>query len=352
MSAEYDAKGMPFRRMGSSGLRIPLFSFGGWLTLGETVVGDPVKELIKTAFEHGINMFDTAEGYADGNAEIELGRVIKELGLRRSDLVITTKLFWGGSGPNDMGLSRKHVVEGTKKCLERLQMDYVDVIFAHRPDPTVPMEEVVRAFNFVIDQGWAFYWATSEWSAQQIEEAHHMATKLHLAGPIAEQCEHHMLNRERAEKEYAPLYKHYSLGTTDYSPLACGLLTGKYNEGIPAGSRLDTHKDFFKDTLEVLHSDEGKRRIEKVKALTEFAQKELGCSVSQLALAWLAVNPNTSTVILGASKPWQLIENLKALDVIPKLTPAVLENIDKILDNKPKPQTTWGRPGLDKLGRL
>ncbi|KAI0931644.1 hypothetical protein AcW2_000488 [Taiwanofungus camphoratus] len=351
---EYDSKGMPFRRLGPSGLRVPVFSLGGWLTLGGTVVGDPVKDIIKTAFDHGINMFDTAEAYAAGNSEIEMGRVIRELGLRRTDLVITTKLFWGlqRNNPNGMGLSRKHIIEGTKSALERLQMDYVDVLFAHRPDPTVPMDEVVRAFNFVIDQGWAFYWATSEWSAQQIEEAYHVADKLNLIPPIAEQCKHHMLHRERPEKEYAPLYKKYQIGTTVFSALASGLLTGKYNNGIPPGSRYDNHKDFFKNVIESLDEEEGRQQIEKVKTLSAFAEKELGCSVTHLALAWVAVNPNTSTVILGASRPEQVVDNLKALDVIPKLTPDVLAKIEQILGNKPEPESTWGRPALDRFGRL
>jgi voltage-dependent potassium channel beta subunit len=225
---EFDPKGMPFRRLGPSGLRVPVFSLGAWLTLGGTVIGDPVKDIIKVAYENGINMFDTAEGYAKGHSEIEVGRVIKELGYRRSDLIITTKLFFGTrSGPNDTGLSRKHIIEGTQASLERLGLDYVDVIFAHRPDYSTPIEEIVRAFNYVIEKGWAFYWATSEWSAHDIEEAYHVADKLNLIPPIAEQCQHHMFHRERPEKEYAPIYKKYAIGTTVWSALASGLLTGK-----------------------------------------------------------------------------------------------------------------------------
>ncbi|TFK40821.1 voltage-gated potassium channel beta-2 subunit [Crucibulum laeve] len=348
---EFDPKGMPFRRLGPSGLRVPLFSLGGWLTLGGTVLGDPVKEIIKTAFENGINMFDTAEAYAKGKSEQEMGRVIKELGLRRTDLIITTKLFWGlRSGPNDGGLSRKHIIEGTKESLARLQLDYVDVIFAHRPDSNVPMEEIVRAFNFVIEQGWAFYWATSEWSAREIEEAHHVATKLNLIGPIAEQCQHNMFHRERPEKEYDPLYKKYGLGTTVFSALASGLLTGKYNNGIPEKSRFATH-EMFKSTVESLQKPEGQEKIRKVKELTALAE-ELGSTPTALALAWVAKNPNTSTVILGASSPEQVLENLKALEVLPKLTAEVVEKIEKILANKPDPVPSFGRPKLDLFGRL
>lgn len=350
---EFDPKGMPFRRLGPSGLRVPVFSLGGWLTLGGTVIGDPVKEIIKTAFDHGINMFDTAEVYADGNSEKEMGRVIKELGFRRTDLIITTKLYWGHrQNPNGTGLSRKHIIEGTKASLERLGLDYVDVLFAHRPDISVPMEETVRAFNFVIEKGWAFYWATSEWSAREIEEAYHVADKLGLIPPIAEQCQHHMFHRERPESEYAPIYKKYQIGTTVWSALASGLLTGKYNNGIPEGSRYDNHKDLFKNTIQSLNEEEGMRKLEKVRALTELAEKELGCTTAQLALAWVAVNPNTSTVILGASKPEQVVENLKAIEVLPKLTPEVLAKIEAILDNKPADLPTFGRPALDKFGRL
>ncbi|KAI0724769.1 Aldo keto reductase [Fomitopsis betulina] len=353
MPLEYDSKGMPFRRLGPSGLRVPVFSLGGWLTLGGTVKGDPVKDIIKIAYDNGINMFDTAEVYADGNSEREMGRVIKELDLRRTDLVITTKLFWGHKNhPNGTGLSRKHIIEGTQLSLDRLGLDYVDVIFAHRPDSSVPMDEIVRAFNYVIEKGWAFYWATSEWSAREIEEAYHVADTLGLQGPIAEQCQHHMFHRERPEGEYAPLYRKYGLGTTVFSALASGLLTGKYNNGIPAGSRFENHADFFKNTINSLNEEEGLKKIEKVKTLTAFAEKELGCTVAQLALAWVAINPNTSTVILGASRPEQVVENLKALELIPKLTPAVLEKIEEILQNKPAPTPTFGRPALDKFGRL
>ncbi|KAG6864251.1 hypothetical protein C0991_011071 [Blastosporella zonata] len=349
---EFDPKNMPFRRLGPSGLRVPVFSLGGWLTFGGSVVGDPVKDIIKTAFDAGINMFDTAEAYAGGKSELEMGRVIKELGLRRTDLVITTKLFWGlRKGPNDGGLSRKHIIEGTKESLERLGLDYVDVLFAHRADSTVPMEETVRAFNYVIDKGWAFYWATSEWSAREIEEAHHVADKLGLQGPIAEQCQHHMFHRERPEKEYDPLYRKYGLGTTTWSSLASGLLTGKYNDGIPEGSRFATTA-MFKSTVESLQTEEGKEKIRKVRELTKLAAEELQTTPGALALAWVAKNPNTSTVILGATSPEQLKENLKAVEVLPRLTPEIMEKIEAILNNKPSPPVNYGRPVLDRFGRL
>ncbi|KAG7439752.1 Aldo/keto reductase [Guyanagaster necrorhizus] len=349
---EFDPKNMPFRRLGSSGLRVPLFSLGGWLTLGGTIIGDPVKDIIKTAFENGINMVDTAEAYAKGQSEMEIGRVVKELGIRRSDLVITTKLFWGlRTGPNDGGLSRKHIIEGTQEALARLQMDYVDVIFAHRCDVTVPMEEIVRAFNFVIEKGWAFYWATSEWSAREIEEAHHVASRLNLIAPIAEQCEHNMFHREKAEKEYIPLYKKYGLGTTAFSVLASGILTGKYNDGIPPGTRLSKPENGLDYMVKALNTPEGEAKIHKVRQLTKLAQEELQTTPAVLALAWVARNPNTSTVILGASRPEQVLENLKALAVLPRLTENIMAKIEDILDNKPGPLSTNGRPPLDKFGR-
>ncbi|KAH9831617.1 NADP-dependent oxidoreductase domain-containing protein [Rhodofomes roseus] len=352
-TVEFDAKGMPFRRLGPSGLRVPLFSLGGWLTLGGSVRGDPVREIIKTAFENGINMFDTAEGYAAGRSEEEMGRVIRELGLRRTDLVISTKLFWGPHEPqNNMGLSRKHIIEGTKESLQRLGLDYVDIIFAHRPDNTVPIEETVRAFNFVINQGWAFYWGTSEWSAREIEEAHHVADKLGLIAPVAEQCEHHMLHRDRPEGEYAPIYSKYGTGTTVFSALAGGLLTGKYNNGIPSDSRLAIQKEeWLQERAKSLGQPEGKAMLAKIRALADVAENDLGCKVSHLALAWIARNPNTSTVILGASKPEQIVDNLKALEVLPKLTPEIVEKVEGILGNKPAPLATWGRPPLDPFGR-
>ncbi|KAG5729853.1 putative voltage-gated potassium channel subunit beta [Termitomyces sp. T112] len=348
---EFNPKNMPFRRLGTSGLRVPLFSLGGWLTLGASLHGGLVKEIIKTAFDAGINMFDTAEAYAAGQSEVEMGRAMKELGLRRTDLVITTKLFWGiRTGPNDGGLSRKHIIEGTKESLRRLGMDYVDVIFAHRPDNTVPMEEIVRAFNYVIDKGWAFYWATSEWSALEIEEAYHVAEKLNLIPPIAEQCKHNMFHRERPEKEYEPLYKKYGLGTTTFSSLAAGLLTGKYNDGIPEGSRFAT-VEMFQRVASRLQQEEGKEEIRKVRELTKIAAEEPQTSPAALALAWVAKNPNTSTVILGASSAEQLKENLKALEVLPRLTPEIMEKIEAILNNKPSPPVNYGRPPLDPLGR-
>eukprot|EP01117_Protostelium_nocturnum_P000568 TRINITY_DN1063_c0_g1_i1.p1 TRINITY_DN1063_c0_g1~~TRINITY_DN1063_c0_g1_i1.p1 ORF type:complete len:304 (-),score=101.51 TRINITY_DN1063_c0_g1_i1:52-963(-) len=297
------------------------------------------------AFNNGINYFDTAEIYANGESEIEMGNALKELNWPRDEYVVSTKVFFGTGRkePNTRGLSRKHVVEGLKSSLKRLQLDYVDVVFAHRPDQATPMKEVVEAFTQVIrNLNLAYYWGTSEWSAQQIEEAIQIAEKYNLIAPVVEQPQYNAFTRQRFEVEYKSLFKKYSHGTTIWSPLASGLLTGKYNEGIPEGSRFHDNQEFFKDSIANLEKPEGKEKIEKVKKLTDVA-KRLDASVTQLALAWAAKNKNVSTVILGASKVEQLEENLKALALLPKLTPEIMEEIEKILDNTPKQPDSYGR---------
>ena len=226
---------MNYRYLGNSGLKVSALSFGAWVTFGDQIGEDIATELMKTAYEHGVNFFDNAEGYSGGKAEIMMGNIIKKLAWKRSDIVVSTKIFWGGEGPNDKGLSRKHVIEGTLAALERFQLDYVDLIFCHRPDPNTPIEETVRAMNYVLNQGMAFYWGTSEWSAEQIRQAHEIAKREHLIGPAMEQPQYNMLHRQRVETEYRPLYRDFKLGLTTWSPLASGILTGKYNDGIPTG---------------------------------------------------------------------------------------------------------------------
>jgi voltage-dependent potassium channel beta subunit len=328
---------MEYRNLGHSGLEISALSLGAWVTYGEQVGEDVAYECMKAALDAGVNFFDNAEAYGRGNAEIVMGNVIKKAGWRRSDLVISTKIFWGGRGPNNNGLSRKHIIEGTHASLQRLQMDYVDLIFCHRPDNRTPIEETVRAMNYVIDQGMAFYWGTSEWSAVQIMEAHAIARRLNLIPPLMEQPQYNMFHRERVEKEYVPLYKSIKLGTTIWSPLASGLLTGKYNQGIPEGTRitLPGYEWLMEDFKE-----QSQLNIEKVKQLLPIAEG-LGCSTAQLALAWCLKNPNVSTVITGASKPQQVVENMKALDFVDKLTEEVLERIETILGNKPEQEPEW-----------
>ncbi len=329
---------MEYRFLGASGLKVSALSLGAWVTYGEQVGEQIAYECMQAAYEAGVNFFDNAEAYADGNAEIVMGNVIKKAGWKRSDLVISTKIFWGGAGPNDKGLSRKHIIEGTYAALKRLQMEYVDLIFCHRPDMYTPIEETVRAMNHIINQGIAFYWGTSEWSAQQIMEAYGIARREHLIPPLMEQPHYNMFHRERVEAEYARLYKEIGLGTTIFSPLASGLLTGKYNQGIPEGTRVTL--EGYEWLRESFESEEAGRRIEKVKKLTSIAD-ELGCSMAQLALAWCLKNPNVSTVITGASRPKQVIENMKSLEVSEQLTNEVMERIESILDNKPEPVSDY-----------
>jgi voltage-dependent potassium channel beta subunit len=329
---------MQYRHLGSSGLRVSALSLGAWVTYGDQVGEEVADTCMKAALEAGVNFFDNAEAYAQGKAETIMGNVIKKNGWKRSDLVISTKIFWFGSGPNDRGLSRKHILEGTDGALQRLQMDYVDLIFCHRPDLHTPIEETVRAMNHVINQGKALYWGTSEWSARDIRQAYDIARQEHLIPPTMEQPQYHMFHRERVEVEYDRLYREIGLGTTIWSPLASGLLTGKYNDGVPDGSRLSLESyQWLRDNL---LNDEGQQRIEKVRRLTAIA-KELGATMAQLALAWCLVNPNVSTVITGASRAEQVTENMKALDLATKLSPELTEKIESILDNKPEPEKDW-----------
>ncbi|KAE8726471.1 putative voltage-gated potassium channel subunit beta [Hibiscus syriacus] len=292
---------MQYKNLGRSGLKVSQLSYGAWVTFGNQLDVKEAKSLLQCCKENGVNFFDNAEVYVNGRAEEIMGQAIRELGWKRSDVVVFTKIFWGGPGPNDKGLSRKHIVEGTKASLKRLDMDYVDVIYY----AYTPIEETVRAMNYVIDKGWAFYWGTSEWSAQQITEAWGVAERLDLVGPIVEQPEYNLLTRHKVESEYLPLYTNYGLGLTTWSPLASGVLTGKYRKGtVPPDSR-------------------------------QFAD-ELGVPLAQLAIAWCAANPNVSSVITGSTKESQVQENMKALDVIPLLTPAVMEKIEAVVQSKPK----------------
>lgn len=329
---------MEYRHLGNSGLKVSALSLGAWVTYGGQVGEDTAYECMTAAYEAGVNFFDNAEVYADGNAEIVMGNVIKRVGWKRSDLVISTKIFWGGKGPNDSGLSQKHIIEGTNASLKRLQMDYVDLIFCHRPDIRTPIEETVWAMNQVINQGKAFYWGTSEWNAQQITEAVGIARREHLIPPLMEQPQYNMFHRERVEKEYAPLYRQFGLGTTIWSPLASGLLTGKYNQGIPSGTRATL--DGYEWLRKKFESTEAQLQLEKVGKLIPLAE-EIGCTMAQLALAWCLKNPNVSTVITGASRKQQVQENMVALDVAEKLTPEIMQRIEEILENQPKPETDF-----------
>ncbi len=320
---------MEYRRLGKAGIKVSALSLGAWVTYGGQVGQDVAEQCMSAAIEHGVNFFDNAEAYADGNAEIVMGNVIKKAGWRREDLVVSTKIFWGGKGPNDLGLSHKHIIEGVNNALRRLQLDYVDLVFCHRPDRNTPIEETVRAMDQVVRSGKAYYWGTSEWSAAEIVRADGLARQYGLTPPSMEQPQYNLFERARFEKEYDILYRELGYGTTIFSPLASGLLSGKYNNGIPAGSRA-TLPGYDWLSKHVITPE----RVEKVKQLVPVAS-DLGCTLSQMALAWCLKNPNVSTVITGASRAEQVHENMKALDVVAKLTPEVLEKIEAIMANKP-----------------
>lgn len=324
---------MEYRYLGRSGLKVSSLSFGAWVTFGSQMGVDLAHDCMKAAYDAGVNFFDNAEVYASGQAETIMGEVIKKAGWKRSDLVVSTKIFWGGPGPNDRGLSRKHILEGTDAALKRLQMDYVDLIYCHRPDLHTPIEETVRAMSHLINQGKALYWGTSEWSALQIQEAYHIARREHLVPPTMEQPEYNMFNRDKIEREYLPLYQEIGLGTTIWSPLHSGILTGKYNNGIPEGSRMTV--DGYEWLRKMMDSEKGRERLNKVREMTTVAQ-ELGLSMAEMALAWCLKNPNVSTVITGASKPEQVTQNMKALEAVAKLTPDVMATLEGILQNKPE----------------
>lgn len=312
---------MEYRRLGKSGLKLSELSFGAWVTFGSELDINGVRKCIRTAIDAGINFFDNAETYGDGVAELLMGEVLKDY--PRESLVLSSKIFWGGHGPNQTGLSWKHLVEGTKNSLKRLQIDYLDLLFCHRPDPSTPIEETVRAMDHLIRSGYVFYWGTSEWSAEDINQAHTIAKEIHAIPPLMEQPQYNLFHRERVEKEYLPLYQKYGLGTTIWSPLDFGILTGKYNSGIPDDSRLKNHPELQKSLTE--------DKIRKVQALTTIAN-ELECSMAQLAIAWCLKNQHVSSVITGASRPAQLEENLQAAQVKQQLTAEVMQKIENTLE--------------------
>lgn len=311
---------MHYNNLGKAGIRLSELSFGSWITFGKQLGTKEVTTLMHTAFEHGINFFDNAEAYAHGEAEILMGKALQEF--HREDLVISTKIFWGGNGPNDTGLSRKHLLEGTKNSLRRLQLDYVDLLFCHRPDPNTPLEETILAMDYLVRNGYVFYWGTSEWSCDQIHAAYDLADQLHCIRPTMEQPRYNLFYRDHLEKDYLPLFKKYGLGTTIWSPLASGILSGKYNQGIPRESRLAKENWLMPDNFMEL--------IEKTKKLSILAQ-ELDCSLAQLSLAWCLQNPHVSSVITGATSQAQLLDNLGAVDVKTKLTPDVMKTIHNIV---------------------
>jgi voltage-dependent potassium channel beta subunit len=298
---------------------------------------------MKAAFEAGINFFDCAEGYAEGKSEIVMGQAIKEFGWKRNDLVISTKINWGGAygtnPQNNFGLSRKHLIEGTAAALDRLGLEYVDLLYAHRPDRETPIEETVRAFNYLINAGKCFYWGTSEWNADEIAEAWAVADRLNMIGPLMEQPQYNLLVRDKVENQFSRLYRDRGLGLTIFSPLKTGILTGKYNDSIPEDSRVATANDgFSKSQRENYGNEAWQKDIEATKKLKPIADK-LGTDQATFALAWVIKNPNVSSAITGASKIEQIGKSVKALDLLPKLTDDIMKEVDDVLGNKPAPLT-------------
>lgn len=326
---------MEYRRLGKAGVKVSVLSLGAWVTYGGQVGEEPAEACMHAAYDAGVNFFDNAESYAGGRAETVMGNILKRSGWGRDTFLVSSKVYWGSTGnkPNQRGLSRKHIFEACHRSLSRLQVDYLDLYYCHRPDSETPIEETVRAMHDLIAQGKVLYWGTSEWSAQEIQEAWSLADRHGLHKPQMEQPKYHMFHRHRVEVEYRHLYPRIGLGTTTFSPLATGLLSGKYNDGIPEGSRLGLqgYEWLRKSTLD----DEGFRRIGKIKQLEPIA-RSLEASLAQLAIAWCLKNPAVSSVITGASKPEQVQHNMQALEVAAKLDGPMMEQIDGILASRPE----------------
>lgn len=323
---------MEYRRLGRSGLQVSTLSFGSWVTFGKQIGDNTADELMSIAYDNGVNFFDNAEIYARGKSEEVMGAILKKKNWARSSFCLSSKVYFGyeDGKPNQTGLSRKHIIEGCHAALKRLQVDYVDLFFCHRPDKNTPIEETVLAMNTLIQQGKILYWGTSEWANDELMAAFLFAEKNRLIGPTMEQPQYNMFERTKMEKDHLLLFRDFGLGTTIWSPLASGLLTGKYNNGVPTDNRL--HIDGMDWLKERTLGDP--TRIEKTKKLDVVA-KELGTTLPKLGVAWCAKNPNVSTVILGASKAEQLKETITSLEILPLLTTEVMEKIEVILQNKP-----------------
>ncbi|WP_133011285.1 potassium channel beta subunit family protein [Marinomonas flavescens] len=331
---------MEYRRLGKAGLKVSALSLGSWVTFGKQVDMSDAKTLLKTAYDSGINFFDNAEGYEAGESEKIMGAAISHLGLARDTFAVSSKVFWGGDHKMQMGLSAKHVRDACDAALLRLKVDYLDLYYCHRPDIDTPIEETVRAMHNLIQQGKVTYWGTSEWSAQQITEAHAVARAHHLTPPTMEQPQYNLLHRDKVESEFLPIYENFGMGLTVWSPLASGILTGKYNDGIPDDSRLTLPG--YEWLRDLWTSEDGKLKLEKVRQLSALAN-DIGVSITHLSLAWCLKNPNVSTVILGASKLSQLEDNLQSIEALEKLTPDVMEKIESILGNKPAAPERFGQ---------
>ncbi|NQU41084.1 MAG: aldo/keto reductase [Lentisphaerae bacterium] len=314
---------MLYRTLGRSGLKVSAISLGSWRTYGETVDDAATEACMTAAYDAGVNFFDGAEAYGRGKAELAMGRVFKKTGWARDTLVISSKVIRVGDGPNQGGLSRKHLVEACDAALLRMGLDYLDLFFCHRPDPNTPLDEIVHTMNELIQRGKIFYWGTSEFSATDLMDLYAIAERDHLVGPTMEQTNHSMLNRQRVDGELKPVFARYGLGTTIYSPLAVGVLTGKYNDGIPEDSAVGQGSEWMKSLV-------SESNLSKARKLTALAET-LDIKPSQLALAWCLKNPNVSTAITGATKPSQVLDNVAAVDHVAALTDEVMAGIDAIL---------------------
>lgn len=310
---------MKYNHLGRAGIKVSELSLGSFITFGKQLDLKQSKHLMQFAFDKGVNFFDNAEVYANGEAEVVMGKILKPL--PRNKVVVSTKIFFGGDGPNDQGTSRKHLLEGTENSLRRLDLEYVDLLYCHRFDPETPMEETVRAMDYLIRAGYALYWGTSEWTAEQLKEAIKVAKELNCIPPTVEQPEYNIFRRDRVEKELVDLCEKNGIGLTTFSPLAHGVLSGKYHNGIPKGSRLDRE--------EWLRSENLNEQIERAKSFAEIA-REIGCLPSELAIAYCLKNQNVSSVIVGASSEEQLIENLNSVEVKPLITKELMDKIRKI----------------------
>ncbi len=327
---------MEYRRLGKSGLLLSELSLGSWVTFGHQIGENIAEDCMKLAYENGVNFFDNAEAYASGKSEEVMGKVLKKMGWDRTSYVISTKVFWGGKLPNQIGLSKKHIIEACNNSLKRMQHEYVDLFFCHRPDKNTPIEETVRAMQTLLDQGKILYWGTSEWSAQEIMEAYSVARQYGLTPPTMEQPQYNMFHRQRVEVEYSKLYSEIGLGTTIWSPLASGILSNRHFNGIAKDSRFELpNMEWLKERL---MSDEGQANLLKAKKLNDLAL-ELGISLPQLAVAWCLKNKHVSTVMLGASKLEQLKESIKSNEYQQIISSEIENRLEEILQNKPlKPQ--------------
>ncbi|MFN5628542.1 MAG: voltage-dependent potassium channel subunit beta [Bacteroidota bacterium] len=327
---------MEYRRLGKSGLLLSELSLGSWVTFGHQIGENIAEDCMKLAYENGVNFFDNAEAYASGKSEEVMGKVLKKMGWDRTSYVISTKVFWGGKLPNQIGLSKKHIIEACNNSLKRMQQEYVDLFFCHRPDKNTPIEETVRAMQTLLDQGKILYWGTSEWSAQEIMEAYSIARQYGLTPPTMEQPQYNMFHRQRVEVEYSKLYSEIGLGTTIWSPLASGILSNRHFNGIAKDSRFELpNMEWLKERL---MSDEGQANLLKAKKLNDLAL-ELGISLPQLAVAWCLKNKHVSTVMLGASKLEQLKESIKSNEYQQIISSEIENRLEEILQNKPlKPQ--------------